>query len=45
MRKTIRIILIVLAIGFLVDGLFGLLDVQSPIIDFYRELLPGIFGR
>lgn len=45
MRKVIRIVLIVLAVAFLVDGLLGLLDVQSPIIDFYRDFLPGLFGR
>ena len=45
MRKKIRIVLIILAVAFLIDGLFGLFDIQSPIIDFYRELLPSIFGR
>lgn len=45
MRKLIRIVLIILAVAFLVDGLFGLLDIQSPFIDFYRDLLPSIFGR
>lgn len=45
MRKIIRVILVFLAVFFLIDGLLGILDIQSPIIDFYRDLLPGIFGR
>lgn len=45
MRKTIRIIIIILALAFVVDGLFGLLGVTGPFIDFYRDLIPGLFGR
>ena len=45
MRKIIRIVIIVLAGVFLFDGIVGLLDIQGPFIDFYREFFPRLFGR
>ena len=44
MRKTIKIILLIIAIMLILNGIFGLLGIESPIIDFFRETFPIIFG-
>ncbi len=44
MRKTIRIIILVIGLLLVLNGILGMLDIENPIIDFFRDAFPLIFG-